>query len=285
MRGDIRRAPKFGVADATSTTEVASCSPNSTPFSPQFMWWWTISCLRAAARGAARRSPTPSSLRSRSRRSPWTPVGAALLALRAFAPRTPVCVHPQAARLQQAPARARAGGLPAHRPLGAQLAVVLRSAAAHRLHPGAVRSLTRDGESAPRAGRTRRLRASPPATRATSGDCGCTSSARPTGCRSRSVWRPLTSPSARSPRRCSNTPPTAICCRPARCSSPTKASPAPSSSSSSLTRSAPNSVRPDRKDEPPRFGALGGIRQIDRVGQRRPQGPVLRSSTPRRPHP
>src|SRR2546423_346151 len=44
-----RRAPKEGVAKATSTTEVASCTPNSTPFSRQFTFSPTISCPRAPA--------------------------------------------------------------------------------------------------------------------------------------------------------------------------------------------------------------------------------------------
>jgi hypothetical protein len=34
---------------ATSTTEVASCTPTSTTFSPHFTCWWTISCPPAAA--------------------------------------------------------------------------------------------------------------------------------------------------------------------------------------------------------------------------------------------
>jgi hypothetical protein len=40
-------------------------------------------------------------------------------------------------------------------------------------------------------------------------------------------------------------------------------------------------VRPDRRDEAPRHGPIGWIRQ-DRVGQRHPQGPA-RPGTPRRP--
>lgn len=41
----------------------------------------------------------------------------------------------------------------------------------------------------------------------------------------------------------------------------TKASPAKTSSASSPRTSAPTSIRPDGKDEEPRFGKLGGIRQ------------------------
>ena len=41
--GGIGRPSKVGVAIATSTTEVASCSPTSTTCSPHFMCWWTIS--------------------------------------------------------------------------------------------------------------------------------------------------------------------------------------------------------------------------------------------------
>ena len=43
-------------------------------------------------------------------------------------------------------------------------------------------------------------------------------------------------------------------------------------------------IRPDRRDEPRRFGALGGSPPVDRIDQRHPQGPVL-ARTPRRPHP
>ena len=46
-----RRAPKSGVATATSTLE-ASCAPTSTPFSRQFMCWWMTSCPSLRAGGA-----------------------------------------------------------------------------------------------------------------------------------------------------------------------------------------------------------------------------------------
>src|SRR5919204_4028298 len=50
-RGDITRAPKVGVAIATSTTEVVSCSPTSTLCSRHFTCAWTISCPSGADRG------------------------------------------------------------------------------------------------------------------------------------------------------------------------------------------------------------------------------------------
>ena len=73
-RGDITRAPKFGVAPATSTTEVASCAPNSTPCSPHFMWRWTISFPGAPVLVAGRGSPTLDTRVDRTPASaPWPP--------------------------------------------------------------------------------------------------------------------------------------------------------------------------------------------------------------------
>src|SRR5665213_259212 len=48
-RGEVSGLSKVDVASATSTTEVASCTPTSTACSPHFTCWWTISCLRAGA--------------------------------------------------------------------------------------------------------------------------------------------------------------------------------------------------------------------------------------------
>ena len=258
--GDIKRASKFGVAKATSTTEVASCSPNSTPFSPHFTCWWTISC-RAQRAWAPPEDHRCRADHARDRADlPGLPIRAAVPALRALAARAPVPVPPRPAGLQPPAAQARARDLPADR--------LTWRAARRRSATGSGCWTPRRSRAAPRARRSSAPSwpawpptATAPATRATSGDCGCTSSARPTGCRSRSVWRPPTSPSARSPRRCSNAPPAASCCTATRSSSPTRASPAPSSSSSSPTRSAPNSSAPTASDERPRFGALGGIRQ------------------------
>ena len=56
-RGHVRRLSKVGVAIATSTTEVASCSPTSTACSPHFTCWWTISCLRVGVQAGAQGSP------------------------------------------------------------------------------------------------------------------------------------------------------------------------------------------------------------------------------------
>ena len=42
-------------------------------------------------------------------------------------------------------------------------------------------------------------------------------------------------------------------------------------------------VRPDRRDEAPRHGSIGWIRQWIEIGQRHPQRPA-RPGTPRRPH-
>ncbi len=55
----VRKAPKSGVATATSTKE-ATCAPTSTPFSRQFTCWWTTSCLSARDRALRPRSRTPS---------------------------------------------------------------------------------------------------------------------------------------------------------------------------------------------------------------------------------
>ncbi len=65
----VQRSPKVSVAFATSTTEVASCTLTSTTFSRHFMCWWTISFPLAGVRAGAQGSATPSSSRSRSRRS------------------------------------------------------------------------------------------------------------------------------------------------------------------------------------------------------------------------
>ena len=97
-------ASKVGVAIATSTTEVASCPPTSTPFSRHFTCWWTISCPRARA-GVRPGSPTPSSSRWRSRRCSRSPQRPAISCAGALPARTPVPVSAQTARLQQAPAR------------------------------------------------------------------------------------------------------------------------------------------------------------------------------------
>src|SRR5215211_2349124 len=72
-RGAIRRAPKVGVAIATSTME-AACSPTLTPSSSHFTCGSTTSCWGfrlAPAPGDRRRSPIASSSRSRSRRCSW----------------------------------------------------------------------------------------------------------------------------------------------------------------------------------------------------------------------
>src|SRR6266851_5409873 len=51
-RGEIERLSKAGVANATSTTEVASCPPTLTACSPHFTCWWTICfCLAPANEG------------------------------------------------------------------------------------------------------------------------------------------------------------------------------------------------------------------------------------------
>src|SRR2546428_449359 len=68
-RGEVARLSKAGVANATSTTEVASCTPTSTACSSHFMCWRTISWRRGRVQAVARRSPMPSSSRWRSRRS------------------------------------------------------------------------------------------------------------------------------------------------------------------------------------------------------------------------
>ncbi len=73
-QGDIGGLSKVGVANATSTTEVASCTPTLTACSPHFMCWWTISCQHVGVQAGAQGSPTPSSSRSRSRRSCWTAI-------------------------------------------------------------------------------------------------------------------------------------------------------------------------------------------------------------------
>jgi len=67
LRGRLVRAPKPDVATATSTKE-ASCAPTSTPSSPHFTSGWTISCQSAVARVPRRSSATPSSSRSPSPR-------------------------------------------------------------------------------------------------------------------------------------------------------------------------------------------------------------------------
>ena len=77
----------------------------------------------------------------------------------------------------------------------------------------------------------------------------------------RSVWRPLTSPSARSPRRCSNAPHAAICCTARRSSSADKGFAGAEFEQFITDALGAQLVRPDRKDEQPRFGALGGISQ------------------------
>ncbi len=51
--GGEERSSKVGVAPATSTTEVASCSPTSTTFSPHF--YVLVDDLLPARRGAGRR--------------------------------------------------------------------------------------------------------------------------------------------------------------------------------------------------------------------------------------
>src|SRR5919106_237190 len=66
----VRKAPKSGVATATSTLE-ATCAPTSTPFSRQFTCWWTTSCLSGRARGLRPGSQTPIWSRSRSPRCSW----------------------------------------------------------------------------------------------------------------------------------------------------------------------------------------------------------------------
>ena len=84
--------------------------------------------------GVGRRSPTPRYYARDRADLPGLPVGAAVLAVRAQ--RSDICsVHPQPARLQQR-LRKLAPAICEYRPLGAQLAVVLRPAAAHRLYPG-----------------------------------------------------------------------------------------------------------------------------------------------------
>ena len=56
--GSAKGAEKSGVATATSTTEVASCAPTSTPFSRQFTCWWTTSCPPGRDRALRPGSPT-----------------------------------------------------------------------------------------------------------------------------------------------------------------------------------------------------------------------------------
>jgi hypothetical protein len=71
-RGVITRAPKVGVAIATSTSE-AACTP-STPSSSDFTCGSMTSCSpcrRGPTPGVGRRSATASSSRSRSRRCSW----------------------------------------------------------------------------------------------------------------------------------------------------------------------------------------------------------------------
>jgi hypothetical protein len=128
--GGKERSSKVSVALATSTTEVASCSPTSTTFSPHFLCWWMISCLPDVAQGDAQGSVRRSSLRSRSRRSCCSAI-----------PSGGSC----------------ATDLPGHRAAGQDLPVVLRSDPAAGLHAGAVRPVARDPQTL-RAGRVGRLR-------------------------------------------------------------------------------------------------------------------------------
>ncbi len=167
------------------------------------------------------------------------------------------------------------------RPLGAQLAVVRRPAQAAGLHAGAVRRLARDGQAL-RAGRLCRLRLLRQPLALLLGPAAVSARARPMGCRSRSVWHPPTSPSARSPPPCSTAPPAPSCCTAKRSTSPTKGSPAPIRAVHPR-RARPQLIRPDRRDEP-RRSAHSAHPPVDRIDQRHPQGPVL-ARTPRRPHP
>ena len=206
--GGDERPSKVGVATATSTTEVASCSPTSTTFSPHFMCWWMISCPPDAVQAGAQGSPRPSSSRSRSRRS---------------------CSQCPSERRFLRLARTQLGHLFPYIPKQPgynkrlQSAGAARSAWSSSISPGSRRrSASGSGCWTPRRSRAAsRARpanapswpagpptATAPRIRATSGACGSTCCARRTGCRSASVWPRPTTPSARSPRRCSIAPAT-----------------------------------------------------------------------------
>jgi hypothetical protein len=123
--------------------------------------------------------------------APRLPQGAALLALRKAAARPSVQIDPRPIRLQQARSGARARDRHCSAP-GADLAVVVRWAAAGRRYPSTVRVLARDGEAIgvrrPPSLRLVRGRA-----RATSGASSPTCWQPRTGCRS-----PSSSPGERA---------------------------------------------------------------------------------------
>ena len=143
--------------------------------------------------------------------------------------------------------------------LACDLAVLLRPAPAARLHPGAVRPVARD--RAPLgARRAAPATATAAATAAASGASGSTCSARPTACRSALSWPPPTSANAivaaemleRDPDR-----------RPHR---DRRQGLRRRRVRGLMAEHGATFLRPDRKDEPRRYGFLGADPPMDRIG-------------------
>jgi hypothetical protein len=141
-----RRAPKEGVATATSTRR-SGCSPNSTPFSRQFMSSPMISCNRGAARGSAEDH-------RRRAHHPGDRPGLHRVAQRPPLPRpgelpapAPVPLHAQTERLQQAATPPHPRDRADDQLPRLQLAGLLRRASPARLDTGPLRAISRDHQA------------------------------------------------------------------------------------------------------------------------------------------